>query len=197
MPPPARKYDFLAAFLTYLIPGLGQVVQGRIGKGVLYFVCLYGLFIYGMALGQMKNVWLADTKNLPKVQTPILGGEMNGLFRDLSYRKEFLAQFWIGAFAWPALLQYATTEPLPAMGADEANWKPKPHGLLKTYMQAPSEAELNELQRDGDKNWDLGWVFTVVAGVLNILVIYDALAGPLVKEEPAEEKRPVPVGGGK
>ena len=48
MTSPPRKYDFLAAFLTYLIPGLGQVMQGRIGKGVLYFVCLYGLFFYGM-----------------------------------------------------------------------------------------------------------------------------------------------------
>ena len=43
---------------------------------------------------------------------------------------------------------------------------------------APSERELNELQRDSDKHWDLGWVYTVIAGVLNVLVIYDALAGP-------------------
>ena len=35
-----------------------------------------------------------------------------------------------------------------------------------------------ELQRDGDKTWDLGWVYTVIAGVLNIMVIYDALTGP-------------------
>jgi hypothetical protein len=25
---------------------------------------------------------------------------------------------------------------------------------------------------------ELGWVYTVIAGVLNILVIYDAVAGP-------------------
>jgi hypothetical protein len=25
---------------------------------------------------------------------------------------------------------------------------------------------------------ELGWVYTVIAGVLNIMVIYDALAGP-------------------
>ena len=34
------------------------------------------------------------------------------------------------------------------------------------------------MQRDSDKRWDLGWVYTVIAGVLNVLVIYDALAGP-------------------
>ena len=50
--------------------------------------------------------------------------------------------------------------------------------MLGHYMQAPSETKLNELQRDGNKRWDLGWVYTVIAGVLNVLVIYDALAGP-------------------
>ena len=37
---------------------------------------------------------------------------------------------------------------------------------------------LNELQGETGKRWDLGWVYTVIAGVLNILVIYDAFAGP-------------------
>jgi len=48
---------------------------------------------------------------------------------------------------------------------------------------------LNELQTNGDKTWDLGWVFTVVAGVLNILVIYDAFAGPAFRLE--HEAQPV------
>ena len=57
-------------------------------------------------------------------------------------------------------------------------------------MQAPPEAELNKLQRDADKRWDLGWVFTVIAGVLNILVIYDALCGPVVRDDESK-----PAGG--
>jgi len=55
-PPPPRPLDTKAALLSYLLPGLGQVVQGRVGKGVLFFVGLYSLFFYGLALGQMKNV---------------------------------------------------------------------------------------------------------------------------------------------
>ena len=47
---------------------------------------------------------------------------------------------------------------------------------------------MNRLQRDGNKRWDLGWVYTVIAGVLNLLVIYDALAGPLFREYPKDEK---------
>jgi hypothetical protein len=46
---------------------------------------------------------------------------------------------------------------------------------------ARREEELNKLQLAPDmgKLWDIGWVYTVIAGVLNILVIYDAWAGPI------------------
>ena len=39
--------------------------------------------------------------------------------------------------------------------------------------------------RNSDKSPDLGWMYTVIAGVLNILVIYDALAGPAHSESSA------------
>jgi hypothetical protein len=44
------------------------------------------------------------------------------------------------------------------------------------------------------KIWDIAWVYTVIAGVLNILVIYDAWAGPIrlrpAPPKPNEEKKP-------
>jgi hypothetical protein len=186
-PPTPRKLDPLAAVLSYLLPGLGQVLQGRIGKGLLFFVCLYGLFFYGMRLGEMKNVWLPDTARLPDAEVPILG-RVEGLPKALYYRPQFLGQFWMGVAVWPAILQYRATDP-PADPAD----RPAPTPVLGHYMQAPPEWELNELQRRGDKRWDLAWVYTVIAGVLNILVIYDALAGPVVRDErrqPGEKPRP-------
>ena len=57
---PPVKLDPLAAFLSYLIPGLGQVYQGRVGKGLLFFFGLYLLFFYGMWMGQWRNVWLPE-----------------------------------------------------------------------------------------------------------------------------------------
>lgn len=189
--PGKRKLDPLAAFLSYLLPGLGQIVQGRIAKGLLYFFCLYGLFFYGLSMGHWKNVWLGDYSQQTDVQ--ILGRKVPGFLKDLSYRREFAGQFWIGIAAWPAVLQYQTTEAYPR--SDDAlkeNWQPKPNALFGSYMQAPPEPELNKLQRDGDKRWDLGWVFTVIAGMLNILVIYDALAGPVVRDE----DEPKPATGG-
>ena len=48
------------------------------------------------------------------------------------------------------------------------------------------------LQRDGDKTWDLAWVYTVIASVLNVMVIYDAFAGPafVVRAARREEHAP-------
>lgn len=181
-PPPPRQLDFRAALLSYIIPGLGQVVQGRIAKGVLFFVSLYALFFYGMALGQMKNVWLPPTQAMPDVEKQIFGMRiaLAGPLKPLSYAPQFAGQFWIGAAAWPALAQNIFGEPLPtSMEADNRKGLP----VIGRYMMTPTEEELNLLQRDGDKRWDLGWVYTLIAGVLNLLVIYDAFAGPAIRDE--------------
>ena len=164
-PPPPVKLDPFAALLSYLVPGLGQVYQGRIGKGLLFFLGLYGLFFYGMWMGQWRNVWLPDTAGLPPLS--VGGREFPGVPTALWYRPQFLGQFWIGTAAWPAVVQYRYYD------------RSKPEGpVFKSFERTPPEDELNRLQRDGNKRWDLGWVYTVIAGVLNVLVIYDALAGP-------------------
>jgi hypothetical protein len=186
-PPPPRKLDFRAAFLSYLLPGLGQVLQGRIGKGVLFFAGLYSLFFYGLALGQMRNVWLPPAQNLPAAS--LMGVSLGGVPKALNYRPQFLGQFWIGVAAWPAVAQYAFGQPLPTSLADDHR---KGLPLIGRYMITPTEEELNDIQRDGDKNWDLGWVYTLIAGVLNLLVIYDALAGPAMRDERDDPATPAP-----
>lgn len=162
-PPPPVKLDFVAAALSYLIPGLGQLTQGRVRKGLLFLVCLYALFFYGMYLGQGKNVYLP-------YYHPEERGTLSRVASDLYARFQFVGQFPIGMAAWPAVYQYFVYSP------DDKN--PPLHG----WMRAPGMDEINQLQRDSDKTWDLGWVYTVIAGVLNVLVIYDALAGPAFRE---------------
>jgi hypothetical protein len=166
---PPTRIDIPAAVLSYLLPGLGQVVQGRIGKGFLFFFGLYGMFFYGMANGSWKNVWIPQPEEVQP--TDIFGWKIDsGLPKSLISRREFCGQVWIGVAAWPAIIQYATF-----------NKTKDTHPFLGSFQRCPPEAELNELQRNADKRWDLGWVFTVVAGMLNLLVIYDAFAGPMFK----------------
>lgn len=204
--PPGPRYSAWGAFLSYLVPGLGQISQGRIGKGLLFFVCLYGLFFYGMYLGSWSNVYLADVKDETNSRLP-------SPVANVWNRLQFAGQFWIGIAAWPAIWQYNTfdpardVEPAPKEGPvdrkaqfweglrtfERAPYENRSAGALRRANEAPAEwrhRTLNELQIDGDKTWDLGWVFTVIAGVLNILVIYDAFAGPAFGDaEPARTEK--------
>lgn len=186
MPSPP-EYNPYAAVLSYLVPGLGQIVQGRIGKGLLFLVCLYSLFFYGLFLGRGEaavidpnhdfesqtltryqldnNVYLPSARDRNE-HFPQANSGFSSLANDLYNRPQFLGQFWMGMVVWPAILQYNF--------ADHS----KPHPYFGTFMRTPSVESLNAVHTSRDKLIDLGWVYTVIAGVLNILVIYDALAGP-------------------
>jgi Family of unknown function (DUF6677) len=187
------SYHPMAAFLSYLVPGLGQIYQGRVAKGLLFLICLYVMFFYGLSLGHCSNVYLPD---LSAESNP---WDLPPLLADLWNRPQFLGQFWIGVAAWPAVHQYLTYDkqaeegtlfgpfmrlPYESRSNTPGGSDPKDRYEARRFLK-PAEAlndwqgkTLNELQTEGDRTWDLGWVFTVIAGVLNILVIYDALAGP-------------------
>jgi Family of unknown function (DUF6677) len=156
--PKPHETSVLAAFLSYLIPGLGQIYQGRFGKGFLFMVALLGMFFLGQAMGNWQNVHMPTGEE----QGPV--GRGRGAVASLVTRWHYNGQFWIGMAAWPAILQFYDV-PLP--------------GPLKDYQKTPTEAEINHFLVNSDKTPDLGWVYTVIAGMLNILVIYDAYAGPM------------------
>ena len=170
-----------AALLSFLIPGLGQIFQGlaeknfnRFSKGVFFLVALGGMFFYGMWLGKWQNVYLAPVAKEKPVF--ILGRQAPTLAGDLWTRMHYVGQFWIGIAAWPTLIHYyAPDSALSNMFGDFQRVPPK--GM--TLEQA--EKEMNRIQVDPamGRLWDIGWVYTVIAGVLNILVIFDAGGGPL------------------
>ncbi len=177
IPPPENGPT--AAFLSYLVPGLGQIYQGRVGKGVLFFVCIYTMFFYGMYLGSWKNVFIVvDGPDTPGWADNIPFGR-SAIVKRLLDRPHFGGQFFVGIAAWPALYQA---------------WVYDPHQdrdpPLNGFMRQPREEVLMDLQRNGDKTWDLAWVYTVIAGVLNVMVIYDAYAGPAFHVRPARGEEP-------
>lgn len=55
--------------------------------------------------------------------------------------------------------------------------------LVGSLQREPSPAAVNAVHNAGDKRLELAWVFTVIAGVLNVLVIYDAAVGAPRAEE--------------
>jgi hypothetical protein len=160
--PTPHEPSTLAAILSFLIPGLGQIYQGRFGKGLLFMVCLLGMFFLGQAMGQWQNVYLPRDDGGAARRLSLGGSVMQ--------RWHYMGQFWIGLPAMPALWQFFGM-PMP----DEEKSR-----FLHNYQKAPTDDQLNDILVNSDKTPDLGWVYTVIAGMLNLLVIYDAYAGPMI-----------------
>ena len=173
------KDPWLAAFLAWLVPGLGHLYQRRIGKGVLFFVCIIGTFVYGMYIGNGRVVYAATTD------------VFSLKFFD---RWQYLCQVGVGLPALPAFVQTwrAESHRGPLFGLDNFMRPPDMSQGYQSKDESNNEVhhpnELAKWQHDLDDRFELGTVFTVIAGLLNILAIFDAYGGPLVLP-PHEDKK--------
>jgi len=156
------KEPWIAALLAWMLPGLGHIYQGRTGKGLLFFICILGTFFYGLYLGGGKVVYAA----VPWEQ---------------QYRWQYLCQLGVGLPSTPMLVQrskalkdsnFTGFMAPPRRGPME--WKDDSGKVSKQ----PNELAMWTLKYH--PYFELGTVYTVVAGLLNVLVICDAAAGPLV-----------------
>jgi len=161
-----------AAFLAWLVPGLGHFYQGRTGKGILYAVCILGLYLMGLIMGEGKIVYW-------RWVNPLNNPEKFCLY--------YLGQFFAGLPALPALIQST----LHHYGYDPILWG---------FMAEPTQNDLNALQTRLGKLVEIGSIYTCIAGLLNILAIYDAYEGPAYQDVPEEAaarttSQSVPAGG--
>ena len=141
---------YIAAFLAWLVPGLGHLYQGRRGKAALYAVCILGLFATGFIFGEGKIV---------------LWRWLNPMRDSENFQPWYLGQFWTGLVALPALIQ-----------ATLIHWG---RGvILGGWMAEPQMEVLNGLHQRGGKLVEIGKIYTTIAGLLNLLAIFDAYEGP-------------------
>ena len=77
---PPQEPSNLAAFLSYLIPGLGQIYQGRYAKGILFMVSLLGMFA---ARGtQLRNLlFTAMAQFVPPSASDLITKTLNEITR--------------------------------------------------------------------------------------------------------------------
>ncbi|MBX6314171.1 MAG: hypothetical protein IRY99_14835 [Isosphaeraceae bacterium] len=160
--PVPLKNPAKAAFLAWLVPGLGHFYQGRTGKGILYAVCILGLYFTGLALGEGKIVYWRW---------------INPLNDPENFRASYLCQFWVGLPALPGLIQGT----LRYFGSETP--------ILWGFLDMPPQNVINGLHPRLGKLVEVGWVYTVIAGLLNILAIYDAYEGPAYADEEEAEPR--------
>ena len=171
MPEPSvdLKNRYLAALLAWLVPGLGHWYQGRRAKAVIYFVTILALFFAGLVLGDWRVVYWRW---------------VNPLNNSEQFCINYLGQFFAGLVALPGVIQ-ATLK-----------W----YGVNQTffvYLAEPSQNDINGLYPRLGKFVEMGYLYTTIAGLLNILAIFDALEGPAVREQPAPAAdKPAPAATG-
>lgn len=297
------KNPVVAAVLSFLLPGAGQLYQGRTFKGIINCVCVLTLFFWGLSLGEWGIVFRleplqANERDIAQLQGGFQEGERlvnPDLTPDRSNSKihlGFLAQAPVGLFSIPAMIQerryfsdnnisatqeefelneaaigkfryrskdgdlvieelegilklspqkgqfgremqgtFSGTDPQgkkfevtieglnslgPPIGSEtyqpmtcfvsHLNGTAVEDGILRAgvergwinrFLVPPNIQSLERLHGDLGKKFPLAEVFTWIAGLLNVLVIWDAYAGPAYgyrmprpEEQAADEDKP-------
>jgi TM2 domain-containing membrane protein YozV len=177
------KNPAFAAFLAFLFPGAGHYYQGRKRKAILFAVCILGLFITGFIIGRGRVVYAYPNTfkvtNIPKMLSKKGWKEIaRNSYQD--FRIHSYAQAMVGIPAFPMILQ------------SRIGPKPVNEQFLWGFMAPPPIGNpgdgnpdwLSKWNNEDSASFDLGSLYTAIAGLLNLLVIFDAYAGPM----------PIPIG---
>lgn len=168
------KNRYIALALAILFPAAGHFYQGRRNKAYLFAASILGLFIMGMIIGRGRVVYAS--------------------FSPDDFRIQYPAQVLVGLPAAPSLLQAWVSDRDPN------------RTFLNGFMAAPpitrdsktgtmnSREKLSEWHLGSSAGMELGTLYTAVAGLLNLLVILDAFAGPMPMPQanPKRKKQPTP-----
>ena len=175
-----------AALLAWLVPGAGHFYQRRYAKGAIFSLCILGTFFTGLVLGDGQVVYAS--------------------WRPNDYRWQYFCQLGVGLPAVPAIVQNIKTRqgadplfPNRAFIIDDAGVVSAEVELeipraRKTAYYAPPPGPIPTNDRCVLGIWheemqglfEIGTLYTVVAGLLNLLAVYDAFAGPAF---PGEDKK--------
>jgi hypothetical protein len=188
--------QWLAAFLAWLVPGLGHMYQRRWGKGGLFMTCILATFFYGLWLGGGRVVYASFRESDPHyaylcqvgvglpalpalVQAMRVGGPtpkaplMDGIMAPPMVPGQIVLRDWIEEerAKHPGNKQFDPNYFAPFNGADGAYYR---------YVgnQRTGTDQLGQWHRELGSYFDLGTVYTMIAGLLNLLVIWDAWGGP-------------------
>lgn len=190
------RNPLVAAALSWAVPGLGQIYQGRTFKGSLFMAAILTTFVCGLWLGGGRVVYAA----LPSAADGAEGRGVRAIFK----RAPFLCQACAGVVAMPAVLQAArlsgpSREPWLLNGFMAPPLAPGQY-VSRRYAESLARRDsgigpddffdkppFKQFRRDQLAMWhrqlgkffEIGSLYTMLAGMLNLLVIYDAWAGPL------------------
>jgi len=173
----------IAAALSWAVPGLGQLYQGRTHKGSLFMAAILTTFVVGLWLGGGKVVYASWKPNEPRWAFVCQAGAGVVALPAIVQSARLLGparQPLLGGAMAPPLFpgQYVSRAYAERLAADD------PDIAAEDFFDKPP---LKQFRRDQLAIWhrrlgrffEIGTLYTMLAGMLNLLVIYDAWAGPL------------------
>jgi len=156
------RNPFIAGVLAWLVPGLGHYYQRRYHKALLFFLCIMPTFIAGCALASSRE-----------------GGVARNVYwswRQADWRLWWLAQAPLGIAAIPSGIQawQINSGQAPMLGKFMA--PPRLEDSRDKSGVPPVRSEIRQKM----PHYELATYLTVIAGLMNLLVIFDAVEGPFV-----------------
>ncbi len=165
------KNRTLAAVWAWLWPGAGHLYQGRRAKGILFMVCILSTFLYGFGIGGWKVVFMRTKSPYPRLH--------------------YICQIGVGLPALPAIVEWKREAAGKAAlfgGLYRPPDENSPHRVVQDNGVAKDD--LADWNNEYKALFDLGTLYTMVAGLLNLLAVYDAYAGPaFVPPEDEDSKK--------
>ena len=173
---PARDYDALGGVLAILLPGLGHFARGERSRGIYAFIGIMGMFVGGLFIGGIDVVDRRED------------------------RVWFIGQALIGPIAfgvdWVHQNQFKAFEPLDG-----------PRGTPRYRSGYPNESRVFN-QQNNRWEWvpaigarppnttavttikDIGTLYCTLAGMLNLIIILDALMPGRIAPAPSGSPTP-------
>jgi hypothetical protein len=154
------KNPFLAGFLAWLVPGLGHYYQGRFAKALLFFFCIVPTFLIGCRLGSSAEAGTARN--------------VYWSWRNADQRFWMIPQGCLGLAAVPAGFHawQIRSGQKPLLG--RVMVPPKLYPGDRSGVEPSMETIQQQLPL-----FELGTYLTAIAGLMNLLVIFDAADGPM------------------
>ena len=188
-----------AALLAWLWPGAGHFYQKRFAKGFLYMTCVLSIYFLGLLWGSSRVVYASFKSEDLRWQYLCQLGVGAPAFPAI-------VQSMVVADGGDPLWEIARRYPEQRIGdrlsrnsfqkiKDGEKLPPGQKPIVDGFMAPPGGA-INLSENDVLGMWpfelghffEIGTVYTLVAGLLNMLAIYDAFVGPVIMTPEQREK---------
>ena len=184
----------LAAVLSWAVPGLGQLYQGRTKKGSLFMAAILTTFVLGLWLGGGKVVYASwkpgDTRWAFVCQAGAGLVAMPAVVQSAKLLGPARQPLFLNGFMAPPLApgQYVSRSYADRLARHDPDIRPDDF-FDKPPLKQFRRDQLAQWHRQLGKFFEIGTLYTMLAGMLNLLVIYDAWAGPLGPSEDEKKRR--------